>query len=274
MALFIPSTWQGNFRTLHLASEPTSNCKFQVHGTRKASRLVCSALPPDPGATMRGGKPARAEAVAKGTAPALPDHVKQLIEQQIARPIFIGVGAPYSSESDPIRMAARAEEAKRFLSVEELASLNRPHEDGPIIAQFLALNVDRIVDESRKEIYKRFPDIDKPGGGLYPEFRAQACWRDFWHFTRVISYAIALNLHGNYLNSDGLEIMRQMYMAFKVPLDAMVVGIESLEYHSRKIFLESDQPIPSKDKEKAWKEYASQPFAGMKAALEQFRSSA
>lgn len=48
-----------------------------------------------------------------------------------------------------------------------------------------------IVDEARAEVFQSFPGILEPGGGLYPLPRAEACWRDFWHFLRCITYGIA-----------------------------------------------------------------------------------
>ena len=66
------------------------------------------------------------------------------------------------------------------------------------------------------------------GGGLYPSVRADACWRDFWHFLRCITYAIA-GQRADYLSESGLEYMNLLYQELQVPLDAMVVGLEGIK---------------------------------------------
>ncbi|MDJ0728182.1 MAG: phycobilisome protein, partial [Prochloraceae cyanobacterium] len=65
--------------------------------------------------------------------------------------------------------------------------------------------------------------------------RAEACWRDFWQFLRCITYGIAgANL--NYLAAEGLENMELLYQELKVPLLAMVTGLENLKYFSLQEF--------------------------------------
>jgi hypothetical protein len=90
-----------------------------------------------------------------------------------------------------------------------------------------------IVDEARVIVLETFPDITQPGGGLYPPLRAEACWRDFWHFLRCITYGIA-GQHTDYTSAQGLGYMQQLYQALQVPLDAMVVGLEGIKIASLK----------------------------------------
>jgi hypothetical protein len=85
-----------------------------------------------------------------------------------------------------------------------------------------------IVDEARAEVLATFPDITQPGGGLYPELRAEACWRDFWHFLRCITYGIA-GQHTDYTSAEGLGYMQELYQELQVPLDAMVVGLKGIK---------------------------------------------
>lgn len=101
------------------------------------------------------------------------------------------------------------------------------------VAQQLRDRVTEIVDEARSQVLMTFPTITQPGGSLYPPERADACWRDFWHFLRCITYAIVgQQLH--YTSPEGLAAMQQLYQTLQVPLDAMIVGLEGIKTASLK----------------------------------------
>jgi hypothetical protein len=95
------------------------------------------------------------------------------------------------------------------------------------IAQLLRDQVVEIVDEARADVLRQFPTITEPGGGLYPAIRAEACWRDFWHYLRPITYAIAGG-QMQYTSAEGLKYMHLLYQELEVPLDAMAVGLDGL----------------------------------------------
>lgn len=97
-----------------------------------------------------------------------------------------------------------------------------------------------IVDEARAEVLQSFPGILEPGGGLYPPPRAEACWRDFWHFLRCITYGIA-GQHPHYTGPAGLAAMEQLYAELAVPLPAMVAGIKGIKKASLSRFPDSSQ---------------------------------
>jgi hypothetical protein len=97
-----------------------------------------------------------------------------------------------------------------------------------VVVQQLRDQVVEIVNESRAKVLATFPNITQPGGGLYPAERADACWRDFWHFLRCITYGIA-GQHTDYTSSEGLRSMNLLYQELKVPLDAMVIGLEGIK---------------------------------------------
>lgn len=85
-----------------------------------------------------------------------------------------------------------------------------------------------IVDQARAELLAQSPALIQPGGGLYPAERSAACWRDFWHFLRCISYGIAAQ-QTHYTSPAGLEAMRLLYQELSVPLDAMTIGLAGLK---------------------------------------------
>ena len=55
--------------------------------------------------------------------------------------------------------------------------------------------VPELVNQSRSALISDEPDLVKPGGKLHPQERADACWRDGFHFLRVslAMFALATN---------------------------------------------------------------------------------
>jgi Phycobilisome protein len=124
-----------------------------------------------------------------------------------------------------------ADDKGRYLTDEDFQyiSAHAPKTSGFIpAAKILRDQVNGIVDEARAGVLTTFPSITEPGGGLYPPERAGACWRDFWHFLRCITYGIA-GQHTDYTSTEGLHHMQRLYQELQVPLDAMVVGLEGIK---------------------------------------------
>jgi Phycobilisome protein len=96
------------------------------------------------------------------------------------------------------------------------------------VARLLRDAATAIVDDARTQVLKAFPEITQPGGGLYPPERSEACWRDFWHFLRCVTYGIAGG-SVEYTSDVGLHNMDLLYQEMQVPLDAMVLGLQELK---------------------------------------------
>lgn len=127
-----------------------------------------------------------------------------------------------------------ADDTRSYLTDENLERIKTlsPQTSGLIpIAQLLRDKAADIVDESRQQVLAAIPGITEPGGGLYPPERATACWRDFWQFLRCITYGIA-GKQINYTSNTGLHHMNLLYQELKVPLDAMILGLESIKTNS------------------------------------------
>ncbi len=132
---------------------------------------------------------------------------------------------------DAIAIFQNADDQRRYLNDEELSFLQTTvpsHSKYIPVIQMLRDRVTEIVDQARGHVLQQFPNITEPGGGLYPPSRADACWRDFWHFLRCITYGIA-GQHTVYTSSVGLDYMKQLYQELQVPLDAMIVGLEGIK---------------------------------------------
>ena len=145
--------------------------------------------------------------------------VQELIVK--ARIVSFDAWAPAHSAEVIARFQA-ADDERRYLTDADLAGL-----DGTV-AVLLRDQAAAIVDEARVEVLRQFSGILEPGGGLYPAARSEACWRDFWHFLRCVSYGIA-GQQRDYLSQPGLAAMKQLYVELQVPLAAMVVGVEALK---------------------------------------------
>uniref|UniRef100_A0A7S3E9P9 Phycobilisome protein n=1 Tax=Rhodosorus marinus TaxID=101924 RepID=A0A7S3E9P9_9RHOD len=163
----------------------------------------------------------RSSAVESGSE--LSEELKQLFQRQKERPIF---------DHDRFGGAwLAAENELRFFSDEELTKIGNAAQRSS--ASALRDGVESIVAESREKLLKEFPNITEEGGALYPPFRSEACWRDFWHFTRVASYGCTID-ESAFLNKDGLGILEEVYRELSVPLDAMLYGTRQLKVESQR----------------------------------------
>ncbi|RCJ27933.1 phycobilisome protein [Nostoc minutum NIES-26] len=138
--------------------------------------------------------------------------------------------------TEAIHRFQAADDQGRYLTDEDFQQLQRlvpATAELILVAQMLRDRVSDIVHEARNEVLTTFPSITQPGGGLYPPERAEACWRDFWHFLRCITYGIAGG-RTDYTSSEGLQYMQLLYQELQVPLDAMVLGLEGIKAASLK----------------------------------------
>ncbi|MGD1857719.1 MAG: phycobilisome protein [Leptolyngbyaceae cyanobacterium] len=154
----------------------------------------------------------------------LSPKVKELIAKaRIVR--FDGWQAQFAE--DAIARLQSADEQRIYLDDAALETM-----PGATIARYFRDRANTIVDTARAQVLTQFPGITEPGGGLYPAIRAEACWRDFWHFLRCVTYGIAAQ-RIDYTSDPGLAYMEQLYRELQVPLDAMVYGVRSLKTASK-----------------------------------------
>lgn len=164
----------------------------------------------------------------------LSDKVKELIKK--SRIVSFESWQNYPPEV--IDIFRQAEDQGLYLTDEDVERITT---SVPSLSQGLAQgkvlrdNVDHIVSQAREVVLAANPQITQPGGGLYPPMRAEACWRDFWHFLRCISYGIS-GQSVKYTSDRGMGYMEQLYQELQVPLEAMILGLEQLKYFSLKEF--------------------------------------
>ncbi|MFN6560359.1 MAG: phycobilisome protein [Nostoc sp. ChiSLP01] len=173
-------------------------------------------------------------------------QLSETVKQLIAKARIVSF-AQWEQSHPPAAIAIfqAADDNLRYLSDEDLLQIETlsPNYSALIpVAQLLRDRAAEIVDEARVQVLLTYPEIIEPGGGLYPAERAQACWRDFWHFLRCITYGIA-GSHAEYTSPTGLHYMNLLYQELQVPLDAMVLGLKSIKAASLKRCQANDQEI-------------------------------
>jgi Phycobilisome protein len=143
--------------------------------------------------------------------------------------------ANWESSHSPaeIQLFQAADDGGRYLTDEDLQQMHSSEATSVNSAKFLRDNATDIVSEAREQVLAKYPNIAQPGGDLYPSARAEACWRDFWHFLRCITYGIAGNCT-EFTSDEGLRYMNLLYQELGVPLPAMVLGLEGIKAASLK----------------------------------------
>lgn len=175
------------------------------------------------------------------TKPQLSEKVRELIQK--ARIVSFATWQD-THPSDIIQRFQLADDQGRYLTDEDFQQIQQQAPDKATfvpVAQQLRDHVQEIVDEARAQLLTTFPTITQPGGGLYPPARADACWRDFWHFLRCITYGIAGD-RTDYTSPEGLHYMNLLYQELHVPLDAMIVGLENIKAASLQRLEPEQQP--------------------------------
>lgn len=159
------------------------------------------------------------------------------VKELIAKARIVSVSHWQEAYSgDLIALFQKADDEGRYLDDADLQTLQT---QGPNLASALEIaktlrdHASDIVDDARAQVLTQFPGITEPGGGLYPAIRAEACWRDFWHFLRCITYGIAAQ-RNDFTSAIGLQYMEELYQELQVPLDAMVFGLKALKTSSLK----------------------------------------
>jgi hypothetical protein len=159
----------------------------------------------------------------------LSDRAKELIPK--ARIVSFTTWNPLYPIETIARLQA-VDDAGKYLTDEDLAVLSADETNTATnTAKVLRDRADEIVTAARQQVLAQFPGITEPGGDLYPEIRAQSCWRDFWHFLRCVTYGIAGG-NSQFLSTEGLHYMNLLYQELNVPLAAMLVGLEALKAES------------------------------------------
>ena len=134
----------------------------------------------------------------------LSERAKQLILQ--ARIVSLASWKNLYSE-EVIAIFQEADNQSRYLTDEDLERIKNLDPNLSLMlekARLLREQASNLVADARKKVLADFPNITELGNDLYPPERAEACWRDFWHFLRCITYGIAGN-SPQFTSEEGLK---------------------------------------------------------------------
>lgn len=170
----------------------------------------------------------------------LSEQVKGLIKK--ARIVDFSSWRP-AHPPESIVLFQNADDDRRYLTdndFETITQIAPKMSSHVLIARLLRDQASEIVDEARVQLLPQFPGILEPGGRLYPQVRADACWRDFWHFLRCITYGIAGGRR-DYTSQLGMHYMEALYGELQVPIAAMSQGLKELKTASLTRLSEPEQ---------------------------------
>ena len=138
------------------------------------------------------------------------------------------------------RCLASADQQRRGLHDDEMLQICSFSGVDPGLPRTLQDRAEVLVTEARRHLLLRQPQLTAPGGALHPEDRAEACWRDCWHFLRVLIYSIASG-RSAFTDSEGMAALRKLYSLKGVPIHAMTIALEELHHLTRKETHNPDQ---------------------------------
>ncbi len=125
----------------------------------------------------------------------------------------------------------KADDELRYPSSGELQGIQNFLQTGQQrvrIAEILAENDKKIVEEASKELFRKRPDYRAPGGNAAGQRQYNQCLRDYSWYLRLVTYGV---LAGDKepIEQIGLIGVKEMYNSLNVPVPGMVDAIVALK---------------------------------------------
>ena len=168
------------------------------------------------------------------------------IRQLAAKAQVLGLPQQPNLSQSIRQLLQQADQERRLLSSSEVQSLCQHSGVMAAPLQQLQGQAQPLVDQARHDLLEAQPHLVKPGGALYPEHRAEACWRDCFHFLRVCCYAVAV-AEPKFTNPQGMAALGELYAALGVPVDGLLLALARLQELATKSY--GDASAPSSDVE-------------------------
>ena len=168
------------------------------------------------------------------------------IRQLAAKAQVLGLPQQRNISESCRQLLQQADQERRLLSSSEIQSLCQHSGVMSTPLEQLQGQAHQLVDQARHDLLEAQPHLVKPGGALYPEHRAEACWRDCFHFLRVCCYAVAV-AEPKFTNPQGMAALGELYAALGVPVDGLLLALARLQELATKSY--GDSSAPSTDVE-------------------------
>ncbi|CAI8154721.1 MAG: phycobilisome polypeptide [Prochlorococcus sp.] len=149
------------------------------------------------------------------------------IRQLVKRARVLGLQNRADLPDHVRKILADADAEGRMLTADELKQLCLgSNVDASSLAN-LQNEANALVDQAKQTLLAHQPELIRPGGALFPSQRAEACWRDCYHFLRVCCYAVA-TAQPKLTDPEGMEGLKDLYVAMGVPIPAMLFALGEL----------------------------------------------
>lgn len=125
----------------------------------------------------------------------------------------------------------RADDELRYPSSGELTGIKSFLETGARrirIAEALAENEKKIVDQAQKQLFKLHPDYRSSGGNASGQKQYNQCLRDYGWYLRLATYGVIAG-DKEPIEKIGLIGVKEMYNSLAVPVPGMVDAIRCLK---------------------------------------------
>ena len=133
-----------------------------------------------------------------------------------------------------------ANKSKRLLSRKELNILCKNSHCKAKKLEEMQHRLPSLINEAKAILLRKQPEITEKGGSLYPKERAEACWRDCFHFARISIYGTAVG-ETDITDKEGLKAVHELYSILEVPVDALAICLKELQLKCRGIYTERNE---------------------------------
>ena len=133
-----------------------------------------------------------------------------------------------------------ANNSKRLLSRKELNILCKNSNCKAEKLEEMQHRLPSLINEAKAILLRKQPEITEKGGSLYPKERAEACWRDCFHFARISIYGTAVG-ETDITDKEGLKAVHELYSILEVPVDALAICLKELQLKCREIYTERNE---------------------------------
>ncbi len=161
------------------------------------------------------------------------------LQQMIAKARILGLVFDTTLPIHIRSIIRSADDEGRPLSEKELQTICQISSIDPEPLLAIQEKASALVSAVKQKMLFEDPELVKPGGALYPENRAEACWRDCWHFLRIAIYAAAADRTA-FTHPPGVVGLAELYRELAVPIDSMALALSYLRQEAVALYSSID----------------------------------